>query len=172
MWWMKCIGSLLIFGGCGFLGWEKGAALRHRIWLLREMNQSLILFKSLTGTYRLPLNMVFMRISGHMKMPVSDFYRRLADHFGQQEEPEGVRLWQQTVEEMGNVFDAEDRELFGRLGHFIGIQDVHIQAAAVEACIEEIRERISVLEVERPGREKLYQVLSLTIGGFLIILFI
>lgn len=59
MWWLKCIGSLLIVGGCGFIGWEKSAALRRRIWILREMNQSLILFKSLTGTYRLPLNMVF-----------------------------------------------------------------------------------------------------------------
>ena len=67
MWWMKCIGSLLVFAGCGFLGWEKGAALRHRIWLLREMNQSLILFKSLTGTYRLPLDMVFMRIRSDEK---------------------------------------------------------------------------------------------------------
>ena len=55
MWWMKCIGSLLILVGCGFLGWEKGAMLRRRIWLLREMIQSLVLFKSLTGTYRLPL---------------------------------------------------------------------------------------------------------------------
>ena len=105
-------------------------------------------------------------------MPVSDFYKRLARHFEQQEEPEGVVLWQQTVEEMGGVFDRDDKELFERLGHFIGIQDVHIQAAAVEACMEEIRERISALEAERPGREKLYQVLSLTIGGFLVILFI
>ncbi len=172
MWWMKCIGSLLIFAGCGFLGWEKGAAFRRRIGLLREMNQSLILFKSLTGTYRLPLNMVFMRISGQTKGVVSDFYRRLAGHFEQQEKPEGMLLWRQTVEEMGAVFDARDRELFEGLGHFIGIQDVHVQAEAVEACTEEIRERILVLEAERPAREKMYQVLSLTIGGFLVILFI
>lgn len=172
MWWMKCIGSLLIFGGCGFLGWEKGLDLRRRIWLLREMNQSLTVFKNLTGTYRLPLNMVFMRISAQMKMPVSDFYRRLSEHFEQQERPEGTLLWQQTVEEMGDLFDAEDRELFSRLGHFIGIQDIQIQASAVEACREEIRERISMLEAERPGREKLYRVLSLTVGGFLVILFI
>ena len=39
MWWLKCIGSLLIVGGCGFIGWEKSAALRRRIWILREMNQ-------------------------------------------------------------------------------------------------------------------------------------
>lgn len=129
-------------------------------------------FKNLTGTYRLPLNMVFMRISAQMKMPVSDFYRRLSEHFEQQEKPEGTLLWQQTVEEMGELFDAEDRELFSRLGHFIGIQDIQIQASAVEACREEIRERISMLEAERPGRERLYRVLSLTVGGFLVILFI
>lgn len=172
MWWLKCIGSLLIVGGCGFIGWEKSAALRRRIWILREMNQSLILFKSLTGTYRLPLNMVFFRISSQMKMPVSDFYRKLAGHFEQQEKPEGTALWQQTVDEMGKVFDLEDRELISGLGHFIGIQDIHVQAAAVEDCIQEIREKISALESERPGREKLYQVLSLTIAGFIVILFI
>ena len=171
MWWMKCIGSLLILVGCGFLGWEKGAMLRRRIWLLREMIQSLVLFKSLTGTYRLPLNVVFFRISSQMKMPMADFYRKLAGHFEQQEQPEGALLWQQTVEEMGDVFDREDRELFRRLGHFIGIQDVSIQAAAVEDCIQELRERISLLESERPDKEKVYQVLSLTIGGFLVLLF-
>ena len=116
--------------------------------------------------------MVFFRISSQMKMPVSDFYRKLAGHFEQQEKPEGTALWQQTVDEMGKVFDLEDRELISGLGHFIGIQDIHVQAAAVEDCIQEIREKISALESERPGREKLYQVLSLTIAGFLVILFI
>ena len=172
MWWMKCIGSLLILAGCGFLGWEKGAMLRRRIWLLREMIQSVILFKSLTGTYRLPLNVVFLRISSQMKLPMADFYRKLAGHFEQQEQPEGALLWQQTVEEMGDMFDREDRELFRRLGDFIGIQDVVIQAAAVEDCIQELRERISLMESERPDKEKVYQVLSLTIGGFLVLLLI
>jgi stage III sporulation protein AB len=172
VWWLKGIGSLLILGGCGFFGWEKGAELRREIRLLREMIQSLILFKSLTGTYRLPLNMVFLRISLQMKPPVSEFYEKLSGHFARQEKPEGVLVWQQTVEEMSGSFGKDSRELFMGLGHFIGIQDVGIQAAAVEDCIQEIRERLSLLESERRNREKLYQVLSLTIGGFLIILFV
>ena len=40
------------------------------------------------------------------------------------------------------------------------------------AAAAEMRERIGRLESERPGREKLYFVLSMTIGGFLVILFI
>ena len=42
----------------------------------------------------------------------------------------------------------------------------------MEDCIQELRERISLMESERPDKEKVYQVLSLTIGGFLVLLLI
>ena len=40
----------------------------------------------------------------------------------------------------------------------------------MDDCIREIRERIHRLEAERPEKEKLYHILSLTIGGFIVIL--
>ncbi len=49
MWWVKCIGSCLILGGCGYLGWQQGAKLRRRIGLLREMIQGFIIFKKSDG---------------------------------------------------------------------------------------------------------------------------
>lgn len=170
MWWMKCIGSILILGGCGYLGWQQGAGLRRRVGLLREMIQGFILFKSLTGTYRFPLNIVFSRICEQTKKPISDFYQRLNDNFSRRESSAGEILWKKTVEEMEDIFEPEDRELIEGLGNFIGIQDIKVQAEAVDDCIQEIRERIQRLEAERPEKEKLYHVLSLTIGGFLVIL--
>lgn len=170
MWWVKCIGSCLILGGCGYLGWQQGAKLRRRIGLLREMIQGFIIFKSLTGTYRFPLNIVFSRISEQTRKPVSDFYKRLNDNFSHREGPDGEILWKKTVEEMSYIFESEDRGLIEGLGNFIGIQDLKVQAGAVDDCIQEIRERIHQLEAERPEKEKLYHILSLTIGGFIVIL--
>lgn len=170
MWWLKCFGSVLILAGCAALGWQQGVLLRRRVHMLREMAQSLILFKSLTGTYRLPLNMVFSRISHQTQKPVSDFYKKLSESFSQRENPAGEVLWRQTVGDMGDVFGKEDRALLEGLGNFIGIQDVKIQKAAVDDCIQEIRERLRFLEEERPAKEKIYRIVSLTIGGFLVIL--
>lgn len=170
--WLKLVGILCVFIGCSYIGWEKANMLKRRIWILQEMIQSLVLLKNLTETYRLPLNLVFEKISLQMKEPIAEFYKNLALHFSCQEEPEGVRLWQQTIEEMSDVFDVEDRQLFMCLGDFIGVQDIRTQVSAVEGCISEMRERVQRLESERPEREKLYKVLSLTIGSFLVILFI
>ena len=169
---LKFIGAVCVLAGCGYMGWEKGAILRRRIWILREMIQSFTLFKSFTETYRLPLILVFGRVALQVQPPVSDFYKALADAFEGQIQPDGICLGRETVRTMGNTFDREDQELFLRLGDFIGIQDVHAQADAVADCIDEMRERIGRLESERPGREKLYFVLSMTICGFLVILFI
>ena len=164
------MGSFLVLGGCGYLGWQQGAKLRRRIGLLREMIQGLILFTSLTGTYRFPLNLVFSRICEQTRKPVSDFYRRLNENFSHREGPDGEMLWKKTVGEMAFVFEPEDRTLIEGLGSFIGIQDLKLQAGAVDDCIREIRERIHRLEAERPEKEKLYHILSLTIGGFIVIL--
>ena len=87
MLWMKVIGTGLIFAGCSFVGWQKGALLRKRIGFLQEMVHSLILFKSIAGTYRLPLEVIFERISLQTQKPVSDFYSCLAGHFKRKDQP-------------------------------------------------------------------------------------
>ena len=170
MWWLKCMGSLLIMGGCGYIGWNQSFLLRKRIRLLKEMIDSLLVFKSLTGTYKLPLNVVFYRISQRSMGPISRFYGHLAENFNRMESPEGELLWQQTVEEEKDLFKAGDRELIKGLGNFIGISDSSIQKTAVDDCIQAIRERVHGLEAEQPAKEKLYRVLALTAGGFLVIL--
>lgn len=172
MLWMKVIGTGLIFAGCSFVGWQKGALLRKRIGFLQEMVHSLILFKSIAGTYRLPLEVIFERISLQTQKPVSDFYSCLAEHFKRKDQPESVVIWQETIQEKGDLFDQDDKEFFMRLGDFMGIQDVHAQSEAVEACIRQLSERTARLEKERPEREKVYRAVAWTIGGFLIILFI
>ena len=105
MLWMKVIGTGLIFAGCSFVGWQKGALLRNRIGFLQEMVHSLILFKSIAGTYRLPLEVIFERISLQTQKPVSDFYSCLAGHFKRKDQPESVVIWQETIQEKGDLFD-------------------------------------------------------------------
>jgi stage III sporulation protein AB len=73
---------------------------------------------------------------------------------------------------MGKAFDKEDRMLFLRLGDFIGVQDDRMQNEVIESCLEQIKDKCEILEKERPEKERLYRVLSFSISGFLILLFI
>lgn len=172
MWWLKLSGCLLVFLGCGYIGIERTRALKNRICLLREMMHALNLFKSLAETYRLPMEILFEKIYPQVTSPASDFYKKLYEDFKRQEGANGVQIWQNNVRKMGKAFDKEDQMLFLNLGDFLGIQDIRMQTAAVENCIDQMRQRLEVLEKERPEKEKLYKVLSFTVSGFLILLFI
>lgn len=172
MWWMKCMGVACVFCGCVWFGQEKQYLLRKRIDVLRQMVHGLLLFQSLTATYRLPLAVVFQKIQCQTLPPVSEFYGYLSEGFQKQQAMDGQKIWENTIQQMGNLFDKEDRRLFFHLGDFIGLQAVDMQMAAVSDCIAQLKERISQLEAERPQKEKLYRVLSLTVSGMLILLFI
>lgn len=172
MLWLKLMGIGCIFSGCVLMGHEKTYLLRKRIETLREMSHGFVLFKGMTMTYRLPLSVVFGRIQSQLKTPVSEFYRRLSEDFQNQEAADGKKIWENAVNQMEKVFDQQDMLLFLNLGDFIGVQDVRMQGEAIDDCIEQLKERIHLLETERPKKEKLYQVLSFTVSGFLILLFI
>lgn len=172
MWWLKFIGAGCVFFGCVWMGQEKTAGLRRRIQILREIVHGFVLFQNLTSTYRLPLAVVFKKIQMQVTPPVSEFYGYLAEGFQKQQAMDGRKIWENTVQQMGYLLDKEDQMLLFHLGDFLGLQDVCMQTAAVSDCIEQIKERICRLEAERPQKEKLYRVLSLTVSGFLILLFI
>ncbi|MDD3222122.1 MAG: stage III sporulation protein AB [Lachnospiraceae bacterium] len=169
-WLLKCVGALFVMGGCGYMGWHQSQVLKRRIQILREMVQSLLAFKNLTGNYRIPLNIVFDRISGQMEKGIADFYAELAKAFGRKDGSSGDILWQETIEKSMLFLAEEDRQIIRELGCFIGVQDVKIQQAAVDDCMRRLQERIGSLERERPDKEKVYKVVSLTIGGFLVVL--
>lgn len=172
MWWLKLMGIGCIFSGCLLMGHEKTRLFRKRIEILREMSHGFALFKGMTMTYRLPLSVVFNKIHLQLKEPVSQFYRRLSEDFKNQEATDGKKIWENAVHQMGIMFDPQDLPLFLNLGDFIGVQDVRMQGEAIDDCMEQLKERIHLLEAERPQKEKLYQVLSFTVSGFLILLFI
>ena len=71
-----------------------------------------------------------------------------------------------------NGMVQKDQMLFLQIGDFIGVQNLDIQKQVLNLCLEQIQERICLLETDRPQKEKLYRVLSLTAGGFLIVLFL
>lgn len=168
----KWIGILSIAAGCIGVGIDWTSALRVRISTLRAMEQSLHLFRGFTETYRLPLGIVCQKISEQVDAPVNLFYSCLSESFIRQDETQSSEIWKRTIECMGRAFDKEDQMLFLQIGDFIGVQNLDIQKQVLNLCLEQIQERICLLETDRPQKEKLYRVLSLTAGGFLIVLFL
>ena len=169
---LKIAGIVCVVLGCISLGMERIVFMRERIRILREMEHGLILFKGMAETYRLPLEWICEKVSEQVQSPVLEFYRMLKDGFEQKETACGEELWIRCIKNMGKAFDKEDQVLFLHLGAFLGVQDLRMQSEVIENCIFQIRNRIDALEKERPEKERLYRVLSFSISGFLILLFI
>lgn len=172
MWWLKLIGSMFVIVGCFATGLERIEYMKRRIQVLRGMSHSLYLFKGFTETYRLPLEWICEKVSQQVDAPISNFYQILGQEFQKKEKTNGEEIWRNCIEYMGKAFDKEDRMLFLRLGDFIGVQDVRMQNEVIESCLKQIKDKCEILEKERPEKERLYRVLSFSISGFLILLFI
>lgn len=169
---LKMIGIVCVFFGCISLGMERIQRMKDRIWILREMERSLILFKGMAETYRLPMEWICEKISDQVRFPVSDFYKMLKIGLEQKEASNGEDIWIKCIKYMGKAFDKEDQMLFLHLGAFLGVQDLRMQNEVIDNCILNVRNRMNQLEKERPEKEHLYRVLSFSIGGFLILFFI
>ena len=168
MWWLKLIGSMFVIVGCFAAGLERIEHMKKHIQVLRGMSHSLYLFKGFTETYRLPLEWICEKVSQQVDAPISNFYKILGQEFQKKEKTNSEEIWRNCIEHMGK----EDRMLFLRLGDFIGVQDVRMQNEVIESCLEQIKGKCEMLEKERPEKERLYRVLSFSISGFLILLFI
>lgn len=172
MWQLKLIGSMFVIMGCYAAGLERIEHMKKRLHILREMSHSLYLFKGFAETYRLPLEWICEKVSQQVDAPISNFYQTLEQEFKKKEKTNSEEIWRNCIKHMGKAFDKEDRMLFLRLGDFVGVQDVRIQSEVIENCLEQVKERCEILEKERPEKEHLYRVLSFSISGFLILLFI
>ena len=172
MWWIKLVGSVFIFVGCFSIYMEKTRFFTQRIRMLREMERSLNIFQDMTQTYRLPLEIIFQKISQQVDEPVAVFFRKLSQAFAEQNEKKSEDIWRKTLQGMKEAFDKNDQVLFLQMEAVIGGQNMDLQKQIVNNCCEQIRQRINELEAKRPELEKVYRVLTFTVSGFLILLFI
>ena len=79
-------------------------------------------------------------------------------------------LWHRSLQETELPAGQEERDIFARLGEVLGRYDSEGQEEFLLYAAEELERCHSAAEAERARLGKVYQVLGVTAGGFLVVL--
>lgn len=167
----KLLGSILVIGGCGGVGFMLALSHKRTEMVLRQLLSALD-FMECELQYRLtPLPELCRQTAAESKGWVGDIFLALADELDNQISPE--------VKSCMNAALAKSRELpeqakiaMTELGQTLGRFDLPGQIKGIENVRQICRQGLDTLSSNRDQRIRSYQTLSLCAGAALAILFI
>ena len=80
--------------------------------------------------------------------------------------------WEEAIDEFGNNFSKEDKNIIKPFGKMLGKTDVVGQASQISQLQEFLKIQIEKAEIEKQKNEKLYKSLGMVIGLVIIIILI
>ena len=163
---LKLIGALLLAGGAGALGCSAAAQLSRRVAVLRALLGALEGMEREIAFRLTPMPELLERAAAESPPPVCTLFARcrtLLDELGERSMAE---LWREALEQVPLGLDGPGRLALEELGRYDG-------NGQREALAHTRAELSRALEQAREAREKqgrMYQVLGITAGAFLVIL--
>lgn len=169
---MKTVGCILLLCGCGGAGlWAvrglqaRWAQLRELVAALEEMEREL--------QYRLtPLPELLAGLAAHTAGQVGVFFSRCAQEMDRLGERTFSRLWGQALAESGMALAEEDIRLLEELGTSLGRYDGRSQCQAIAQIRSRLEKNLAAALERRDRLGRVYGVLGLAAGAFLVILLI
>ena len=164
---MKAAGAALIVAGCTLYGFIRAWGLSRQAKCLGAFLESLrFISAELSGTAP-PLPELFGRLSKTARPEVRGFYRRLFESMGQIGERSLSQLWQQSLEESGELcLSSFQRAELERPGAMLGRYDFREQAAALESCLSRLEPELAAANARAKEGLRLYTGLGL-VGGIM-----
>lgn len=83
-----------------------------------------------------------------------------------------TKSWEEAIDEYGNNFSKEDKDIIKNLGRMLGKTDIEGQASEIEQLQEFLKMQIEKAEKDKQKNEKLYKSLGMVIGLAIIIILI
>ena len=159
---LKLIGALLLAGGAGALGCSAAAQLSRRVAVLRA------LLGALEGMER----EIAFRLTPMPELPppVCTLFARcrtLLDELGERSMAE---LWREALEQVPLGLDGPGRLALEELGEVLGRYDGDGQREALAHTRAELSRALEQAREAREKQGRMYQVLGITAGAFLVIL--
>ncbi len=166
---LRALGAALVLGSLGWAGWSMGREERRRLETLRELIGALEGMEREMAFRLTPLPDLFARLGEQGGL--SPFFRACAACAAGGEEPFETG-WRRAVGELAGRLDAGAVECLLRLGRGLGRCDGDGEAARLAAAVEELRLLLAQTGEECRRKSRLWTVLGLTAGAFLVILLI
>lgn len=168
---IKLLGSLFVASGALWLGLSAARRLRGELDVLEQLCRGLELLEGEMALTCPELEGLMARLSRQSPGAAGELFAAFGTSLARLGERSAAMLWREAVEGLDGL-NREGREMLLPLGEFLGRYDAQEQCRAIGA----VRGRLEELCLRQRGeyreRSRLCRVLSLSGGGFLVILLI
>ena len=164
------IGALLLAGGAGALGCSAAAQLSRRVAVLRALLGALEGMEREIAFRLTPMPELLERAAAESPPPVCTLFARcrtLLDELGERSMAE---LWREALEQVPLGLDGPGRLALEELGEVLGRYDGDGQREALAHTRAELSRALEQAREAREKQGRMYQVLGITAGAFLVIL--
>lgn len=169
---IKLLGAVLLAAGCGAIGLGAVAHLDGRVRDLRELVTGMETLQREMGWRLTPLPTALETAAAETHGHAANFFEYCAQRAGHLAGTPFQQLWREGLERCTLWLDGGDRALLGQLGPVLGRYDADSQRQAIEGAIEGLDRRQIQAAEDRRRLGRVYGVLGLTAGLFLVILLI
>ena len=167
---LKLIGALLLAGGAGALGCSAAAQLSRRVAVLRALLGALEGMEREIAFRLTPMPELLERAAAESPPPVCTLFARcrtLLDELGERSMAE---LWREALEQVPLGLDGPGRLALVELGEVLGRFGGDGQREALAHTRAELSRALEQAREAREKQGRMYQVLGITAGAFLVIL--
>jgi len=169
---IRMVGAVLLTGGAAALGFGAVRRLERRVQELNQLWVGLSMIRRELGWQLTPLPELLRRAAGETKGAVSDFFRLCAVGAGRLNGRPFRQIWQQGLECVNLRLEEDDLEALEQLGGVLGRYDEEHQQKALEQALSRLEEQRRQAVDHRARLGRVYGMLGLTSGLFLVILLI
>ena len=160
---IKVLGAVLVWGGCALCGMRAAQQVRRRVRFLEDMGQALEMLERELSLNRVAVPELLERLSDR-----ATYQGRTVFCSCKADIEKGnsfTYAWEKALEQAG--VKEEERTLLSCLAQVLGRYDAQGQERAVEHLRQELERRTAQRREESQALSRVYNVLGVTVGGFL-----
>ena len=166
---IRLIGAALVAAGGAWLGYLAAKELRGQVRAVRQMAEGLALLERELELSAPPLSRLLERGAAHSQGPARGLFQGCARGLDRLDREDFSSLWRRMVRERTEL-TPEGQAVLLPLGDTLGRYDGERQREALAAVRRRLGELAGRLEADSRRQGRVYQVLGLSGGAFLVIL--
>ena len=166
---IRLMGAVLVAAGGAILGFQAAAVLRRRGRAVRRMEEGLALLERELELNAPPLSRLLERGAAHSQGPARALFQGCTQGLDNLDREDFSSLWRRLVRERAEL-TPEGQAILLPLGNTLGRYEGERQRETLSAARRRLGELDARLETDSRRQGRVYQVLGLSGGAFLVIL--
>lgn len=168
----KLLGSIVIIGTCSYYGCYKASCIKKRIAYISEFIQILEIMKSNIGYSYMELPEIFNKLSDNVNSTIfKDMFKGLYEELNKTDMIYFGQAWDKAVKglEKNNILRAEEISSIKELDKITSYIDKDMQLTYIEMIKQELMLTVNNARDESVKKIRLYRVLGIMAGMFIVV---